>query len=314
MLQFRPWGGFFEDYLTMSAFGLMHYLPREHFFAPFLRRVAAMNPGWECHIDEGSIATAKLEGWPWRPIPHEVRERFMPMPSATHRDHVVPDVLIRSPGRFILYVEAELSKDVEPEQLLQQLVVATSEASHGERPLVLLLNGTRDRPLWAKVSTSTVATYVKDTPMNDTMPLESYIDGRLRFVREAAAPWCERLPVGVDGARSQLGWLSWSHVGQLAGEQSRAGLDTLASDLLKELATLFAEKGFSGISPPPRDYGVGPGISLSAVGWISTCQDSTKPSNAAVRETPRANDFATLAAAPIGDDALGWATEARRAR
>lgn len=298
----------------MSAFGLMAHLPRERFFEPFLLRVAQLNKGWGEHIDATSVRAAQLEGWPWLPIPKPIADAkpalFMAMPTGYQRHQLVPDVVVRSPGRFLLFIEAELSKEVEEEQLVQQFVVASLRAEGPERPLVLLLNGGRVRPPWVRVETKVLQPFVdREDMLAEVLPLDSYIEARLEFVARRHGEFSGRLRTSAD-ARDAVGWMSWGHISELANEANGGNVSCATQRLLlSELVVLLHERGFD---PPPKtdlSFGLGErSISESAMQWAERAVPARKRSGAP------GLTWRDAVALQVGETALKWAQGALAVR
>ena len=189
-----------EDSLTHAVIGLMRYLPPELWLPSFLQQLRSRNPLALGTLETSSNAEVRL--WPSYLVPDEWKHKFW-RPLRKRGDPEVskgsinPDAVITTKD-WLMFVESELSHDVEAEQLFQQFAIASRERQ-GKEFFVLLINRALTRPSYCGIDSAKFSKFGLHVGPEDQ--LEKFI--ATRCTKSLYLPFTE------EDVTRRLLWINW---------------------------------------------------------------------------------------------------------
>lgn len=118
-----------EDILTSDVFGLMSYFSYDFLLRVFLEDISARNP--DSNFSVPSVEPIKLNFWESIGWPETLPK--------LGRKGIEPDVVIEWDDT-LLFVEAKFLSPTDPEELLREFLVGTSQTSSQKRFFILLID------------------------------------------------------------------------------------------------------------------------------------------------------------------------------
>lgn len=118
-----------EDILTSDVFGLMSYFSYDFLLRVFLEDISARNP--DSNFSVPSVEPIKLNFWESIGWPETLPK--------LGRKGIEPDVVIEWDDT-LLFVEAKFLSPTDPEELLREFLVGTSQTSGQKRFFILLID------------------------------------------------------------------------------------------------------------------------------------------------------------------------------
>jgi len=199
--------------LTSDVFGLMSYFPYDSFLRPFLENISARNPNSHFSVP------------PIEPINEPCFWERINWPEnlpKLRKKRIEPDVIIEWDDT-LLFVESKFVLPTEPEELLREFLVGTSQASTQKHFFLLLID--------KNLSPSNVSSQEDSSKI----PIPEYLERRLKKLR---------LPndLGTKVSNSFL-WINWQSVYLLIEEFLRSKLNLLEKRILSDLIKILQRKG-----------------------------------------------------------------------
>jgi len=221
-----PWG-VTEDDLTRSFFGLMKHLPPNVLLKPFIELI---NTKYKLGMSSADVDdSVDILLWQSYEIPPKWQTDFKEKSANLEKKkkyYIVPDAVIElKKASYVFIIEAEYSKDFEPEQMFQQFLVCRCifepQGKARLRPYHLIIN-------------------------KEYIPPKNSL---YMHIRERAEELGE--VIKIDEIKNSVLWLTWHDIGKLCEEAKKNYFPKVNSyetltifKLLASLDKFMIERGF----------------------------------------------------------------------